>query len=715
LNEGKIRTSVDVPDHHYITPIKEGKIQFQPESFPRMRPELITASYFERLSAMTEPIVIPAWMNPRPSAPGAVLDLTKEISTGTSGDDQVEWFSSDYEYDCVPDDGQDKLDMVIPQGLTVPYVAELYGPHERVEVIDVKSQEGGDKGWNMQQWSDYYEKEGVKPIHNVISLEVSDSKLGRLIRRPKVVRDLDLQDAVWPKEELAKGNFPKVQFYCLMSVADCYTDFHIDFGGSSVYYHILKGKKTFFFIPPKPKYLKQYEAWCLSQHQSTTWLGGETKECYRVDLSEGDTMLIPSGWIHAVWTPEKSLVIGGNFLTRMHYGMQIQVNEVEKNTKVNRKFRYPHFQKVLWYAVIQYLEQDPIPSTVVEQLCGGEQFVRETPVYYEFEPSVVKSSGPELFNARYYSQGEIEGLKDLLQYILRTVMISLGKVQGISKATQDAVNKSIPKAHGDPMDLARVFAIWVAWKRGNEQIPAWAYPNVEVGESALAVSEKKLSASALKRKERQAAHDVFMAGNDRRSSRNSAKSTPNKEQIIIPKVEAEVPEIREKETVDEQGKASPVGPRRLACDACRKRRMRCKHKGDGSFIAEGLQGFGIKQTKVPATDSYNESVLAVAPDIDSKTLDLFDAASISEQPQGLTLEAVVINNFTPAATSFTPILPKEDQSVDSIHMMPGEESLSASGKKSRSKACLECRKSKVRLIHLSVGSRLITSPATLCS
>jgi F-box/leucine-rich repeat protein 10/11 len=34
-----------------------------------------------------------------------------------------------------------------------------------------------------------------------------------------------------------------------------------------------------------------------------------------VDLSEGDTMLIPSGWIHAVWTPENSLVIGGNFLT----------------------------------------------------------------------------------------------------------------------------------------------------------------------------------------------------------------------------------------------------------------------------------------------------------------------------------------------------------------------------------------------------------------
>ena len=38
--------------------------------------------------------------------------------------------------------------------------------------------------------------------------------------------------------------YPKVQKYCLMSVAGCYTDFHIDFGGTSVWYHILKGSKV---------------------------------------------------------------------------------------------------------------------------------------------------------------------------------------------------------------------------------------------------------------------------------------------------------------------------------------------------------------------------------------------------------------------------------------------------------------------------------------
>lgn len=34
--------------------------------------------------------------------------------------------------------------------------------------------------------------------------------------------------------------------YCLMSVEGCFTDFHIDFGGTSVWYHLLYGEKVHF-------------------------------------------------------------------------------------------------------------------------------------------------------------------------------------------------------------------------------------------------------------------------------------------------------------------------------------------------------------------------------------------------------------------------------------------------------------------------------------
>ena len=32
----------------------------------------------------------------------------------------------------------------------------------------------------------------------------------------------------------------QVQLYALLSVTDCFMDFHVDFGGSSVWYHVLR-------------------------------------------------------------------------------------------------------------------------------------------------------------------------------------------------------------------------------------------------------------------------------------------------------------------------------------------------------------------------------------------------------------------------------------------------------------------------------------------
>nr|GFD60879.1 hypothetical protein [Tanacetum cinerariifolium] len=79
--------------------------------------------------------------------------------------------TDEYEYDAVPDDGQDKLDMVMPEDLTVRQVCNLAGPETPLDVIDVKTQNSGAK-WTLGRWADYYEETGDdKPIRNVISLE----------------------------------------------------------------------------------------------------------------------------------------------------------------------------------------------------------------------------------------------------------------------------------------------------------------------------------------------------------------------------------------------------------------------------------------------------------------------------------------------------------------------------------------------------------------
>ncbi|KAI4819652.1 hypothetical protein KUCAC02_004892 [Chaenocephalus aceratus] len=150
-------------------------------------------------------------------------------------------------------------------------------------------------------------------------------------------------------------HYPKVQKYCLMSVQGCFTDFHIDFGGTSVWYHILRGGKVFWLIPPTPQNLEMYENWVLSGKQGDIFLGDKCFDCQRIELKQGNTFIIPSGWIHAVYTPEDTLVFGGNFLHSFNIPMQLNIYSIEDRTRVPAKFRYPFYYEMCWYVLERYL------------------------------------------------------------------------------------------------------------------------------------------------------------------------------------------------------------------------------------------------------------------------------------------------------------------------------------------------------------------------
>ncbi|KAF8964078.1 JmjC domain-containing histone demethylation protein 1 [Flammula alnicola] len=262
-----------------------------------------------------------------------------------------------------------------PKDLTVEHVAEYIGEDTPLEVMDVASQSTS-PGWNLGKWADYVELDPSKrdKILNVISLEISGTELADMVLPPKIVRDLDWVDNFWPSTRKGKNNaYPKVQLYCLMGLAHAWTDWHIDFAGSSVYYHILHGAKVFYFIRPTPANLAAYEKWSGSELQYQTWLGDMVDEVYKVELVEGNTMIIPTGWIHAVYTPIDTLVFGGNFLhsydvaTRTcaeYYHSQsfpidpfpeLRVREIEIATQVPKKFTFPMFTKLCWYVGDKYL------------------------------------------------------------------------------------------------------------------------------------------------------------------------------------------------------------------------------------------------------------------------------------------------------------------------------------------------------------------------
>uniref|UniRef100_A0A914XG64 JmjC domain-containing protein n=1 Tax=Plectus sambesii TaxID=2011161 RepID=A0A914XG64_9BILA len=201
-----------------------------------------------------------------------------------------------------------ELGMKMPnaQRFGVNEVKKLVTPEREIEVVVVKTQTS--RKMTMNEFANYYKKKAAqrKNLLNVLSLEFSMTPLEQKVRAPELIKSIDWVELYWPKalrkrqEYLTNppadvSTYPKVQNYCLMSVSDCYTDFHIDFGGTSVWYHVLKGEKIFFMIEPTEQNIKVYEGWTLSgSDQNKTFFGDIVVKCARVRLVAGNTFVIPS-------------------------------------------------------------------------------------------------------------------------------------------------------------------------------------------------------------------------------------------------------------------------------------------------------------------------------------------------------------------------------------------------------------------------------------
>ncbi|KAI5645914.1 cupin-like domain-containing protein [Phthorimaea operculella] len=237
-----------------------------------------------------------------------------------------------------------------PATFTVRSVLRFCGAQMEVEVIDVRKQ--ATIRMPLIDFVDYFEtppEHRDEKVLNVLSLEFSDTNMASLVDPPAILKRLDWAETVWPAAE-ERPPRPAVQKYCLMSAQGSYTDFHVDFGGTSVWYHVLHGKKIFYLIPPTTTNLALYQQWSASNNQNERFFGDQVEWYGTAELTAGQTMFIPTGWIHAVLTPRDSLVFGGNLLHSYAIEMQLQIYEIERRVETPTAFRYPLFEAMHWYA-----------------------------------------------------------------------------------------------------------------------------------------------------------------------------------------------------------------------------------------------------------------------------------------------------------------------------------------------------------------------------
>ncbi|XP_045028311.1 lysine-specific demethylase 7B isoform X1 [Daphnia magna] len=248
---------------------------------------------------------------------------------------------------------KDGLDLNVPQdSFTVEDVENYIGSDRIIDVIDVTKQ--SDIRMALKDFVEYYTNPLRSQVLNVISLEFSDSNLSALVEPPYIARKLCWANNVWPRDYALER--PEVQKYCLMGVKDSYTDFHIDFGGSSVWYHVLKGEKVFYLVAPTEENLDFYLQWLSKPNHHEIFFGDMVSSCHRFVLHQGNTLFIPTGWIHAVYTPKDSLVFGGNFLHNLNMELQLKVYNIEVASKAPIRFRFPMFQTIHWFAAERLVE-----------------------------------------------------------------------------------------------------------------------------------------------------------------------------------------------------------------------------------------------------------------------------------------------------------------------------------------------------------------------
>lgn len=144
-------------------------------------------------------------------------------------------------------------------GFTMPSASEIdlskiediVGGEYLIDVIDVHRQET--YPMSINELNSYFKEQPREKVYNLISFEISKTKLTENITAPQLVHEISwVSNGVWPADGRTDEHLvsnaktddyivkPEVQKYCLISAATSYTDFHVDFGGSSVWYHTVK-------------------------------------------------------------------------------------------------------------------------------------------------------------------------------------------------------------------------------------------------------------------------------------------------------------------------------------------------------------------------------------------------------------------------------------------------------------------------------------------
>ena len=189
--------------------------------------------------------------------------------------------------------------------------------------------------------------------------------VGEAAAMPAPLQQANLSRRWWPAQSV----------FALFTMGGASMSYHIDLWATAVMYTVLWGVKIFVVAPPTPRNLQLMRAWQERGGDGCGSGGGggggrEDGGAFPDDLElasvvvllKGQVLMLPSGWVHAVYTPVDSATLGWNFLPEAQLPTALAVirspwGARSGEIRQTKAFDVPRLAAELWAHAAELLEE----------------------------------------------------------------------------------------------------------------------------------------------------------------------------------------------------------------------------------------------------------------------------------------------------------------------------------------------------------------------
>ena len=253
----------------------------------------------------------------------------------------------------------DGLGLNVPNVQSSKHLEVFLGSNFPVNIHDVLENE--ERTAKLFEWTDHFDNDDntLENVSIVHQLDITSTKLFKLIKPPKIFKQIDIIDMSWPKSDSNEDflfECPKASLFLSIGDATSFTDFSVGMAGSTTWYYNIVGSKTYYLVPPTDDNLKIFENRGKINNLDRRFFGDVVDACYKLQTRERETIIIPGGWMSASYVNEKSICLVGEIFDIFNVPSQIGCYEMQKRLKSLNTIRFPHFEALVWCATETILQ-----------------------------------------------------------------------------------------------------------------------------------------------------------------------------------------------------------------------------------------------------------------------------------------------------------------------------------------------------------------------